>query len=224
MLTLGCISAYVESFPAFKLPSNGVTYSTYVSISFLCPNEFLPMFSQLPTYEEVMNSHFHKASIMQVSELYDGTIVDVGTQHLIVQVPTCLCDWVIVTIHIPVFILLCLFWLCTCSCPAYLLHTIDYLVATSCWCSNSCPETIWSYRGCTKWGCCDATFSSHGSRVWRWNGLEHTGRCCPSPILKCFFFEKLRYGSFITIFHTYTLLSKVVVAVCSLHRIAFHLS
>ena len=41
---------------------------------------------QLPTYEEVMNAHFHKASIMQISDLYDANIVDVGTQHLVVQI------------------------------------------------------------------------------------------------------------------------------------------
>ena len=41
--------------------------------------------SYIPDYQDVMNSHFHKESVLQTVEMFGGSVVDVGTDQMIVE-------------------------------------------------------------------------------------------------------------------------------------------
>ncbi len=41
--------------------------------------------SYIPDYQDVMNSHFHKESVLQTVDMFGGSVVDVGTDQMIIE-------------------------------------------------------------------------------------------------------------------------------------------
>jgi acetolactate synthase-1/3 small subunit len=41
-----------------------------------------------PTYEDMMNSHFHRSAVMELAKAFEGEIVDLGSHHMILQLTT----------------------------------------------------------------------------------------------------------------------------------------